>query len=150
MNFKELKELIDIVCSKETIEELEVERNGSRVRIKRVGDHSKAPVMHLEPGQVTAAAPTASVPAEKPADTSGLHYVSSPIVGTFYRSPSPDSDPFVTVGDFVEKGSVVCIVEAMKLMNEIESDVAGEVVSISVENGHPIEYGERLLTIRPR
>ncbi len=146
MNFKELKELIDIVSSKETIEELEVERNGSRVRIKRVGNYAPSPLVREEPS----AESTEPAPAHIPAETAGLRYVSSPLVGTFYRASSPDSDPFVNVGDFVEKGSVVCIIEAMKLMNEIESDVAGEVVSISVENGHPIEYGERLLAIRPR
>jgi acetyl-CoA carboxylase biotin carboxyl carrier protein len=146
MNFKELKELIDIVSSKETIEELEVERNGSRVRIKRVGNYAPAPLVREEPSTES----PAPAPAHIPAETGGLSYVSSPLVGTFYRAPSPDSDPFVNVGDFVEKGSVVCIIEAMKLMNEIESDVAGEVVSISVENGHPIEYGERLVAIRPR
>ena len=79
-----------------------------------------------------------------------MAYVTSPIVGTFYRASSPDEDAFVKVGDFVEKGSVVCIIEAMKLMNEIESEVAGEIVSISVENGHPVEYGERLFAVRPR
>jgi oxaloacetate decarboxylase alpha subunit len=72
------------------------------------------------------------------------------MVGTFYRAPSPDSDPFVKVGDFIEKGSVVCIIEAMKLMNEIESEVAGEVVSIRLENGDPVEYGQVLIELRPR
>ena len=71
-------------------------------------------------------------------------------MGTFYKAPSPNSEPFVSVGDFVGKGSVVCIIEAMKLMNEIESDLAGEVVNILVENGQPVEYGERLFAIRPR
>ena len=74
----------------------------------------------------------------------------SPIVGTFYRASTPTSDPFVAVGDIVEKGTVVCIIEAMKLMNEIESEVAGEIVSILVENGQPVEYGENLFAIRPR
>jgi acetyl-CoA carboxylase biotin carboxyl carrier protein len=71
-------------------------------------------------------------------------------VGTFYKAPSPNSEAFVSVGDFIEKGAVVCIIEAMKLMNEIESDVAGEIVSILVENGQPVEYGERLFAIRLR
>jgi acetyl-CoA carboxylase biotin carboxyl carrier protein len=79
-----------------------------------------------------------------------FYYIKSPIVGTFFKAPSPNSEAFVSVGDFVEKGSVVCIVEAMKLMNEIESDVAGEIISILVENGQPVEYGERLFAIRPR
>jgi acetyl-CoA carboxylase biotin carboxyl carrier protein len=76
--------------------------------------------------------------------------ITSPMVGTFYRAPGPDADPFVKVGDFVEKGSVVCIIEAMKLMNEIESESSGEVVSIRVDNGHPVEYGDVLIVLRPR
>ena len=79
-----------------------------------------------------------------------LYYIKSPIVGTFYKAPSPTSEAFASVGDFVEKGTVVCIIEAMKLMNEIESDVAGEIVSILVENGQPVEYDEKLFAIRPR
>jgi acetyl-CoA carboxylase biotin carboxyl carrier protein len=83
-------------------------------------------------------------------ETEELYYVKSPIVGTFYKAPSPNSEAFVSIGDFIEKGAVVCIIEAMKLMNEIESDVAGEIVSILVENGQPVEYGERLYAIRLR
>jgi acetyl-CoA carboxylase biotin carboxyl carrier protein len=79
-----------------------------------------------------------------------LYYIKSPIVGTFYKAPNPTSESFASVGDLVEKGSVVCIIEAMKLMNEIESDVAGEIVAILVENGQPVEYGEKLFAIRPR
>jgi acetyl-CoA carboxylase biotin carboxyl carrier protein len=75
--------------------------------------------------------------------------VKSPIVGTFYASPAPDAEPFVQVGDHVEPGQVLCIIEAMKLMNEIESDVAGEIIRIHVENGQPVEYGEPLFSIRP-
>jgi acetyl-CoA carboxylase biotin carboxyl carrier protein len=79
-----------------------------------------------------------------------LYYVKSPIVGTFYKAASPTDEPFVSIGGFVEKGAVLCIIEAMKLMNEIESDVAGEIVSVLVENGQPVEYGERLFAIRQR
>ena len=79
-----------------------------------------------------------------------MHYITSPIVGTFYRSPSPGIDPFVNTGDTIEEGRVLCIVEAMKLMNEIPSDIAGEVVRIFVENGHPVEFGQKLFSIRPR
>ena len=79
-----------------------------------------------------------------------VYYIKSPIVGTFYKAASPTSEAFVSVGDFVEKGTVVCIIEAMKLMNEIESDAAGEIVSILVENGQPVEYGENLFAIRQR
>jgi acetyl-CoA carboxylase biotin carboxyl carrier protein len=80
----------------------------------------------------------------------GLHYITSPIVGTFYRSPTPSAEPFVKPGSIVDEGSVLCIVEAMKLMNEIPSDIAGEVVRIFVDNGHPVEFGQKLFAIRPR
>ena len=153
MNLKELKEIIDIFSSRESIEELEVEKSGVRLRIRRASmNHGSA--VSIAPAPL-AAVPVASTPAlpprETPEDTEeALFYIKSPIVGTYYKSPSPGSDAFVSVGDFVEKGTVVCIIEAMKLMNEIESDVAGEVVSILVENGQPVEYGERLFAIRPR
>jgi acetyl-CoA carboxylase biotin carboxyl carrier protein len=99
----------------------------------------------------TAAAPSPSATeASAPPEEAGLVYVTSPIVGTFYRSPSPDAGPFVGVGDSVDSGTVLCIVEAMRLMNEIEAEQAGEIVSVFVENGHPVEYGERLFAMRPR
>jgi acetyl-CoA carboxylase biotin carboxyl carrier protein len=149
MNFKELKELIEIVSSTENIEELEVERSGVRLRIKRSSNHVSTALSNVDAVSGAPPAPTLA-PAPIPAESPGLEYVTSPLVGTFYRASSPDADAFVKVGDFVEKGSVVCIIEAMKLMNEIESEVAGEIVSISVENGRPVEYGERLFAVRPR
>ena len=152
MNQKELKELIELFSSKEGIEELEVERSGVRLKIRRASNHAAITGIEQalpEERPVEAIAPPPP-PAQIPAETSSPSYVTSPIVGTFYRAPSPETDPFVRVGDFVEKGSVVCIVEAMKLMNEIESEVAGEIVSIPVENGQPVEYGERLFAIRER
>ena len=151
MNLKELKEIIDIVTSKESIEELEIEKSGVRLRIKRssshVLPHSTATVASTTVVPTVSGPPT---PAQVSAESEDLFYIKSPIVGTFYRSSSPSSGPFISVGDLVEKGSVVCIIEAMKLMNEIESEVAGEIVSILVENGQPVEYGERLFAIRPR
>ena len=152
MNQKELKELIELFSSKEGIEELEVERSGVRLKIRRASNHAVKTGIEpasLEKSPVKAIAPPPEH-AQIPAESSGLSYVTAPIVGTFYRAPSPDADPFVSVGDFVEKGSVVCIVEAMKLMNEIESEVAGEIVSISAESGQPVEYGERLFAVRLR
>jgi oxaloacetate decarboxylase alpha subunit len=153
MNFKELKELIEIASTTANIEELEVEKAGVRLRVRKVGG-SANPTQSLDfpPGPDAAASAVNQPSAETPtaAEAAGVFFVASPMVGTFYRASSPDSEPFVKVGDFVEKGSVVCIVEAMKLMNEIESEVAGEIVSIPVENGQPVEYGERLFAIRPR
>ena len=147
MNLKELKEIIDIVIAREAIEELELEKSGVRLRIKRSSNHAVAHA--AAPAAVATSAPPPPVPAATEIEEE-LFYIKSPIVGTFYKSPSPNLEPFVSVGDFVEKGTVVCIIEAMKLMNEIESEVAGEIVSILVENGQPVEYGEKLLAIRLR
>jgi acetyl-CoA carboxylase biotin carboxyl carrier protein len=153
MNLKELKEIIDIVTSQESIEELELEKSGVRLRIKRASNHAGS-VSAAQAATAAAMAPAVSpspIPAQvvKEAEEP-LFYVTSPIVGTFYKAASPNSDAFVSIGDSVEKGTVVCIIEAMKLMNEIESDVAGEIVSILVENGQPVEYGEKLFAIRQR
>lgn len=165
MNQKELKELIEFLIEKD-IAEFELERGDVKVRIKRGAEahasaadtrffavHSAAPPMaELGASPVSAAAgPSASVPkAEKPQPEEQLHTVRSPIVGTFYESPSPGSPAFVKVGDQIETGQVLCIVEAMKLMNEIESDVSGEIVKKLVNNGQPIEYGQELFAVRPK
>jgi acetyl-CoA carboxylase biotin carboxyl carrier protein len=153
MNLKELKEIIDLVTSKDAIEELEIEKSGVRLRIRRASNHAGAHVpsaaMSLAAAGSAVSVPPVAVPAAIEAEEE-LFYIKSPIVGTFYKAASPASEPFASVGDVVEKGSVVCIIEAMKLMNEIESDIAGEVVSILVENGQPVEYGEKLFAIRPR
>ncbi len=164
MNQKELKELIDFLIEKD-ITEFELERGDVKVRIKRGTEAAAAPADRIiavhsagvAPAQVStnlhAAAsppviPPAAPAAEKPEE--GLHMVHSPIVGTYYESPSPGSPPFVKIGDIVEAGQILCIVEAMKLMNEIEADVAGEIVKILVKNGAPIEYGQELFAIRPK
>ena len=147
MNLKELKEIIDIVIAREAIEELELEKSGVRLRIKRSSNHAVAHA--AAPAAVATSAPPPPVPAATEIEEE-LFYIKSPIVGTFYQAPSPNVEPFVSVGDFVEKGSVICIIEAMKLMNEIESEVAGEIVRILVDNGQPVEYGEKLFAIRPR
>jgi acetyl-CoA carboxylase biotin carboxyl carrier protein len=152
MNLEELKEIIDIVTSKDSIEELEIEKSGVRLRIKRHANHLLPPVSTV--GAVSAVVHSTlsspATPGQISAESDDLFYIKSPIVGTFYKAPSPTTSPFVSVGDFVEKGSVLCIIEAMKLMNEIESEIAGEIVSILVDNGQPVEYGERLFAIRPR
>ena len=165
MNVKEIKELVDLVARR-GIASLELERAGFRIRIE--GPRG-APVPALRPvpayaavegyelapaaaGPVfTAAVPHAAhAPAApvRPAAEEGIHYVTSPIVGTFYRAPNPDAEPFVKVGESVEKGKVICIVEAMKLMNEIESDASGAVVEVFPQNGQPVEYGERLFALK--
>ena len=158
MNQKELKELIEFLIEKD-IAEFELERGDVKVRIKRAGEagqhsgpqyvvHAGPPTVVSAPPVTPAAAPAPAEPA--PAAEEKLHTVRSPIVGTFYESPSPGSPPFVKVGDMVEVGQLLCIVEAMKLMNEIESDVAGEVLKKLAANGQPIEYGQELFAIRPQ
>ncbi len=164
MNQKELKELIEFLIEKD-IAEFELERGDVKVRIKRGAEaHASAadtrffavhsagpPVAELGASPVSAAAPPQAAPkAEKAQPEEQLHTVRSPIVGTFYESPSPGSPAFVKVGDQIETGQVLCIVEAMKLMNEIESDVSGEIVKKLVNNGQPIEYGQELFAVRPK
>jgi len=162
MNQKELKELIEFLIEKD-IAEFELERGDVKVRIKLAGEqvvhaHGEprffavpaAPAAVPEAGAAAPAAATPAVVAPEPAADAGLHVVKSPIVGTFYEAPSPGAPPFVKVGDSVEVGQVLCIVEAMKLLNEIESDVAGEIVKKLATNGQPIEYGQDLFAIRPR
>ncbi len=162
MNQKELKELIEFLIEKD-IAEFELERGDVKVKIKRAGEHT---VVHSQaeprfyavppaPGPMVTAGPPVAAPVTPvaeatPAPEEGLHTVKSPIVGTFYEAPSPGAPPFVKVGDTVELGQVLCIVEAMKLLNEIESDVAGEIVKKLANNGQPIEYGQELFVIRPK
>ncbi len=161
MNLKEIKELIEFLIEKD-VAEFELERGDVKVRIKRgqaAALYAPAPspvASHFPPASsvlavgahAAAATPTGSAPAE--AAEEELHLVKSPIVGTYYESPSPGSPPFVKPGDAVSQGQVLCIVEAMKLMNEIESDVAGELVKILVSNGQPVEYGQPLFSVRTR
>jgi acetyl-CoA carboxylase biotin carboxyl carrier protein len=161
MNQKEIKELIEFLIEKD-IAEFELERGDVKVRIKRATPEPQQPVERIisVPASVpTVHMPVAQAPLAQPVQPStsapavpekkeDLHTVKSPMVGTYYESPSPGSPPFVKPGDTVEVGQVLCIVEAMKLMNEIESDVAGEVVQCLVKNGQPIEYGQDLFAVR--
>jgi acetyl-CoA carboxylase biotin carboxyl carrier protein len=164
MNQKELKELIEFLKEK-GIAEFELERGDVRVKVKWAADPATVPMPETRYLAVHPAAPpvpavthapavpgpTKPEPAPAPAEPEEeLHGVRSPIVGTFYEAPSPGAPPFVKVGDHVEVGQVLCIVEAMKLMNEIECDVAGEIVKKLVTNGQPIEYGQELFAIRPK
>jgi acetyl-CoA carboxylase biotin carboxyl carrier protein len=163
MNQKELKELIEFLIEKD-IAEFELERGDVKVRIRRGAPESAHPpaerIITVHPASVAPvphtpeqppAAPSHAGPAPEAANAGAdLHMVRSPIVGTYYESPSPGSPPFVKPGDAVEEGQVLCIVEAMKLMNEIEADVSGEIVKCLVKNGQPIEYGQELFAIRQK
>jgi acetyl-CoA carboxylase biotin carboxyl carrier protein len=166
MNQKELKELIDFLIERD-ISEFELERGDVKVRIKRGADAQATAVSH--PGPAFAPAPGVAAPLPGPTSTpaaspasaetvntappaveESLHIVKSPIVGTFYEAPAPGSPPFVKPGDVVQAGQVLCIIEAMKLMNEIEADVSGEVVKRLAANNQPVEYGQPLFAIRPQ
>jgi acetyl-CoA carboxylase biotin carboxyl carrier protein len=157
MNIKELKDLIHEILHSD-INEFELEHTGTKIRLRR-GVYGDAPALAMSASATKATAPSPAAPVETPAalppsaeegGDDGIHVITSPIVGTFYRSPSPGAEPFVKVGQTIEEGTTLCIVEAMKLMNEIPSDIAGELVRIYVENGQPVEYGQKLFGIRPR
>ena len=148
MDLRKLKKLIDLV-QESGIAELEITEGEEKVKIVKGGAvSSTAPPAAPAPGNdARALAPAApAVPAEPPAGQEG-HVVKAPMVGTFYRSPSPDAKPFVEVGQAVKEGDTICIIEAMKLMNEIEADAAGTVKAILVENGQPVEYGQPLFIL---
>jgi len=149
LTFEQIKELIELVAAR-GLDELVVERSGFRLRI---GGKPAAVASSPAPAPAPLAAAAAPAPAAAPAapevaPAPDLHQVTSPIVGTFYAAPSPDAEPFVRVGDRVRKGQVLCIVEAMKLMNEIEADVDGEVLEIYPSNAQPVEFGEPLFGLR--
>jgi acetyl-CoA carboxylase biotin carboxyl carrier protein len=160
LDISDLKEILRILEAQD-ITEFELEQDGVKLRVCRSSGHpagamaavashvGAAPVVVPAPsapaGSPLPAAPEATAPAEPPANGT---LVKSPIVGTFYRAPDPNSPPFVSVGDRVKVGQVLCIIEAMKLMNEIEAEVAGEVVKIHPENGQPVQYGDPLFTVR--
>lgn len=163
VNMEELRELIALL-RENGLAELELEREDFRVRLRRESANSQAihapelapvpvPVVNPAPVVPTPGAAAfeparAAEPAAEAAQDQDLHIIPSPIVGTFYRSPSPTAEPFVKIGSTVEPDTVVCIIEAMKLMNEIQAEAAGEVVKIYVENGQPVEYGQPLFGIR--
>jgi len=166
LDLDQLKQLLDLVREHD-LSEFELEHDGLRVKVRkeRVGNHvapppaptapAAAPPAGPAPTPIAAAgaaspAPAAAPAAEPAADEVELAVVKSPIVGTFYRSAEPSAAPFVDVGSMVKKGDVLCIIEAMKLMNEIDSEYDGEVTNVYVENGQPVQYGERLFAIRTR
>ncbi|HEX6949203.1 MAG TPA: acetyl-CoA carboxylase biotin carboxyl carrier protein [Nitrospira sp.] len=148
---KQIQDLIDLL-KRNHLTELEIERAGLRIRVRHEIGMKTVSALVSEPGQTSPPAMAHhAVPAsDLVEDAAGQITITSPIVGTFYRSPSPDADPYVEEGDYVKKGQVLCIVEAMKLMNEIESEVDGRVTKILVESTKPVEYGQALFLIDPK
>ncbi len=164
-NLKEIELLLDVLVDR-GINEFELEQNGLRLRIRRGGGFESAhaggifsasalapmagqAVLNPLPAHIensSSANPSVEAPPETQED---LYLIKSPIVGTFYASPAPSAPPFVKAGDVVQAGQVLCIIEAMKLMNEIEAEIAGEIIRVYVENGQPVEYGQSLFALRP-
>ena len=161
MTLDEIKRLIEFIREQD-VSEFELEQDGMKIRIRSGSTLSSVPLPLVGPGAPLPALPgSLNTPAAAELPTPGsesppledgpeLAIVKSPIVGTFYRAPEPTADNFVEVGDSVKKGQVLCIIEAMKLMNEIDSEYDGDIVSIYVENGQAVQYGERLFAIRLR
>jgi len=155
MNIKEVKDLIHEVLQSD-ITEFELEHTGTKIKLRRGSQDTGSVPAITQISQTSPATPVAQQPptliaaSAEESDEEGLHIVTSPIVGTFYRAPSPAAEPFTKIGAWVDEGSVLCIVEAMKLMNEIPSDMAGVVTHIYVDNGHPVEFGQKLFAIRLR
>ena len=164
MDFDEINKILDIVREHE-LSEFELERDGFKIKIKKGSSFAHAAAPFIVPAAAPAPQPHAAhMPTPAPAGTGpepvppaaveseevDLAIVKSPIVGTFFRAPEPGAAAFVEVGDAVKKGQVLCIIEAMKLMNEIDSEHDGEIVKIYVDNGQPVQYGERLFAIKAR
>ncbi len=159
MKLDEIKDILELMREHD-LEEVELEQEGVRIRLKKAGlvqmvaaPHAAAPAVGTAGGASDAGALGGPVgpggTGDAPVEATDLAVVMSPIVGTFYRSTEPGAAALVEIGDTVKKGQVLCIIEAMKLMNEIDSEYDGQVVNVYVENGQPVQYGERLFAIRP-
>lgn len=155
IDLKQLKELMRSLKQFE-ITELELEKNGERIKLARSGGEVLAHPMSIAPQAMVASIPAPSVPPaagaklEGAEDDPSTHYITSPFVGTFYEAPSPNAEAFVKVGSEIKPGKVLCIVEAMKLMNEIEADIAGTILEVLAENGKSVEYGDRLFKVKKK
>jgi len=150
MTNQEIKELLQIF-EESGVAEMEVQRGENRLRLRRAPTTQELAVPAAVPPPPPAHAPAPAAAPAKTAPTDANHtLIKSPIVGTYYDAPSPGAPPFVKIGDTVEPGQVLCIIESMKLMNEIEAEMAGTLVHKLVENGRPVEYGEALFAVRPR
>lgn len=158
MDIKEIQELIKFVA-KSGVSEVSIDRKDFKLTIKAAGNvpmivnatvPSAAPIQQMIAAPVAATAAPAAAATEAPAEASNLITIKSPMIGTFYRSSSPDKPSFVNVGDEIGTGKVVCIIEAMKLFNEIESEISGKIVKILVDNASPVEYDQPLFLVEPK
>ena len=142
MDLEKIKQLIQLM-NDENLVEVEIEEEGKRIKLRKKEEHGEK-VISFSP-QVPVPQPSSP---QSQTEEEGIAYINSPMVGTFYRAPAPDASPFVEVGDEVEVGQTVCIIEAMKLMNEIKSEIKGKILEVLVENGSPVDYGDNLFKVK--
>ncbi|TVR51599.1 MAG: acetyl-CoA carboxylase biotin carboxyl carrier protein [Puniceicoccaceae bacterium] len=147
MDLKEIKQIIDLM-KRSDLTEFSVEEQGFKLRIRRGPAGAPVAVSSPAPALPPPAAPSEPAPSATPSEEIGVDYITSPMVGTFYRAPGPETPPFCDVNQLVEENSIVCIIEAMKIMNEIPADKRGTILEILVENGQPVEFGQRLFKIK--
>lgn len=145
MNIKEIKEMISLM-NENSLVELEIEKDGMRIRLKKTGGHPEAITVERE---VTLPAGAKEPQEDMAQKAAGTLEIKAPMVGTFYRAPSPESAPFVEKGQLIEPGQVICIIEAMKLMNEIKAEIKGKVLEVLIDNAEPVEFGQPLFLIEP-
>ena len=147
MDIEELKSLMAFM-NENNLAELEIEEEGRKIRLVKMGGTTREVV--ALPAHMSVVAPAAgpAAPAAAPVAPANVHVIKAPMVGTFYRAPSPDNDPFADVGSQVNQESVVCIIEAMKVMNEIRAEIVGRIIEVLAENGHPVEYGQPLFKVQ--
>ena len=151
MNIKEIKEMINLMNENKLVE-LEIEKDGMRIRLKKIAsqlDDTGAPILIEKERILESGKPKETLPADVPETASRIIEIKAPMVGTFYRAPSPEAPAFAEAGQVIEPGQVICIIEAMKLMNEIKSEIKGRVVDVLVENAEPVEYGQPMFLIEP-
>lgn len=149
MNLKEIKEMINLMNEHDLVE-LEIEREGLRIRLKKKGTTIQEEIIETKAQIPSVVTPLPSVSQEKTeVPITGLIQIKAPMVGTFYRAPSPEASPYIEVGSPIEVGQVICVIEAMKLMNEIKSEVKGTIKQVLAENGDPVEFGQALFLVEP-
>jgi acetyl-CoA carboxylase biotin carboxyl carrier protein len=150
VNLKEIKEMLNLM-NENGLVELEIEKDGTRIRLKKAGSRSEGvnqPIV-IEREKVSPEISAEAFKSAEPKASSKIVEIRAPMVGTFYRAPSPESPPFVEAGQTIEPGQIICIIEAMKLMNEIKCEIRGKIMEILVENAEPVEYGQPLFIVEP-
>jgi len=148
VNIKEIKEMINLM-NENNLMELEIEKDGVRIRLKRMGAGETSVTPLIIEKEISREKPVSAMPTQAEPTLARTVEIKAPMVGTFYRAPSPESAPYVEIGQIIEPGQIICIIEAMKLMNEIKSEIKGKISEILVENAEPVEFGQPLFLVEP-